>query len=82
MFITLPKEKLKSFLEEEIECWRTIGGGMNPEAYEFDPQTADPKKLEELGYFRNRESWIAGARVKTLEQFLKDLDSYPSTKYL
>lgn len=80
MFITLPKEKLEGFLKEEIECWRTVGGGINPYAYEFDPKTADPKKLEELGYYTNRESWIAGARVKTLEQFLKDLENYPTSK--
>lgn len=80
MFITLPKDKLESFLKEELECWRTIGGGVNPDAHEFDPQTVDPKKLEKLGYYTNRESWIAGARVKTLEQFLNDLKNYPVSK--
>jgi hypothetical protein len=78
MLITLPKEELEKLLQEEIQCWHAVGGVLNPHAYEFDPLSADPKQLEELGYYSDRESWIASARVKTLEQFLKDLHTYPT----
>jgi len=80
MFVSIPKDKLKSFLTEELECWSIIGGGPNPYAYEFDPASTDPQTLKELGYYGNRESWIAGVRTRAIEQFLKDLDHYPSSK--
>jgi len=79
MFVLVSKDKLKLFLQEELKCWKEIGGGPNPYAYEFDPSTTDPEKLKELGYYSNREAWIAGVRVHTVEEFLQDLDNYPTT---
>lgn len=78
MLVIVDKEELEKLLKDEIECWRAVGGILNPHAYEFDPLNTDPKKLEELGYYTDRESWIASARVNTLERFLKDLDSHPT----
>lgn len=80
MFSIIPKESLKALLLQEIECWESIGGGANPNAYEFDPKSTSPEKLKELGYYSNKEAWIAGARIKVLEQYLKDLEGYPTTK--
>lgn len=79
MYVSVPKDKLKTFLSEELTCWSVIGGGPNPDAYEFDPSTTDPQVLKQLGYYHNRESWIAGVRSKVIEQFLEDLDKYSTS---
>lgn len=80
MLIVLSKDRLQAFLEEEIKCWENVGGGPNIDAFSFDPKTTDPQKLKELGYYDNRESWLAGARIKDILDFIKYLDTMPQYK--
>lgn len=80
MLVLVSREKLQKFINDEIKCWESIGGGPNINAYAFDPKTTDPNKLRELGYYDNRESWIAGARIKELLELLVDIESTPDYK--
>ena len=80
MLVLFSKEKLQHFLQEEIKCWESIGGGPNINAFSFDPKTTDPALLRELGYYDNRESWIAGARIKELLELIKELEHLPQYK--
>lgn len=69
MIITIHKEALEDLIKDEIKSWELIGGGPNPAAYEFDPDETSPKKLKELKFQNDKDAWIAGARIKALEQF-------------
>ena len=80
MIILTSKEKLQAFLEEEIKCWESVGGGPNLNAFSFDPKNTDPAVLRELGYYDNRDSWIAGARIKQLVELINELESLPQYK--
>lgn len=77
MLVVYSKEKLQALLEEEIKCWESVSGGPNLNAFSFDPKSTDPQVLKELGYYDNRESWIAGARIKELRAFIAELDELP-----
>ncbi len=77
MLVVISKEKLEMLLEQEIDCWEKVSGGPNVHAFSFDPKTTDPKLLKELGYYDDRESWIAGARIKDIRAYLDDLRSLP-----
>jgi hypothetical protein len=77
MIILTSKEKLQAFLEEEIKCWESVGGGPNLNAFSFDPKTVDPQVLHDLGYYENRESWLAGARIKELRALILELEEHP-----
>lgn len=70
MIIYYSQEDLVKFIKAEIRAWETIGGGPNLNAFEFDPKQTDPKTLHELGYYDNPDSWIAGARIKALNELL------------
>ena len=80
MLVLFSKEKLQQFLQEEIKCWESVGGGPNINAFSFDPKTTDPTILRELGYYDNRESWIAGARIKELGDLIRELENLPQYK--
>lgn len=75
MIISVSKEELTSFLLKEIKAWESIGGGPNLQAFEFDPKTVDKELLDRLGYYKNRESWIAGVRIKHLVEYLKEIQA-------
>jgi hypothetical protein len=77
MLVLISREKLEILIEEEIRCWESVSGGPNPNAFSFDPKTTDPKLLKELGYYDDRESWIAGARVRDLREYLTELRQLP-----
>lgn len=77
MLVVYSKEKLQALLEEEIKCWESVSGGPNLNAFSFDPKTTNPQTLKELGYYDNRESWIAGARIKELRAFINELEELP-----
>lgn len=77
MLVLISKEKLQAFLQEDIKCWEHVGGGPNINAFDFNPVEVDPKVLEELGYFDNRDSWIAGARIKCIREYLDELSALP-----
>jgi hypothetical protein len=77
MLVVISKEVLAVLLEQEIDCWEKVSGGPNVHAFSFDPKTTDPKILKELGYYENRESWIAGARIKEIRSYLDDLNQLP-----
>jgi hypothetical protein len=80
MLVLFSKEKLQQFLQEELKCWESVGGGPNINAFSFDPKTTDPALLRELGYYENRESWIAGVRLKEIYNLINELESLPQYK--
>lgn len=77
MLVLISKEKLQALLQEDIKCWESVGGGPNINAFDFNPKEIDPKILDELGYYDNRESWIAGARIKIIREYLDELAAMP-----
>jgi hypothetical protein len=77
MLVVTSKDGLIILLEEEIKCWESVSGGPNLNAFSFDPKETDPKVLKELGYYNDRESWIAGARIKRLREYIEELNKLP-----
>lgn len=77
MLVTLSKDKLLHLLNQEIKAWESVGGGPNLNAFSFDPKQTDPKLLRELGYYDNREAWIAGTRIRELREYITDLENLP-----
>ncbi len=77
MLIYYKKEELIKFIKAELKAWEKVGGGPNLSAFAFDPKVTDPKQLEELGYFQNRDSWVAGVRIKELTQLLEEVEQIP-----
>ena len=77
MVIYYSQDELVKFIRAEIRAWEKIGGGPNINAFEFDPKSTDPKKLEELGYYSNPDSWIAGARIKALNLMMEQVVNAP-----
>ena len=75
MIISVSKEELTSLLLKEIKAWESVGGGPNLQAFEFDPKTVDTELLEQLGYYKNRESWIAGIRISCLMDYLREINT-------
>ena len=75
MLITISKERWIKLLREEIKAWESVGGGPNINAFSFNPKTTDPQILKELGYYDNRESWIAGMRIKELQLLIQELEN-------
>lgn len=74
MLIRVSKEELLGMLYEEVLAWGGIGGGANPFAFEFETTTVDTTKLTELGYYENRDAWIAGIRTAKLMQYIKEIE--------
>jgi hypothetical protein len=68
--IIIDKDVLEKFLIEESSHWMEIGGGPNMDAYEFDPKAVDKEQLIKDGYYSNYDSWIAGTRIKKIEEFI------------
>lgn len=68
--IIIDKDIIEKFLIEEASSWMEIGGGPNLDAYEFDPKTVNREKLEKDGFYDNYDAWIAGTRVKKIENFI------------
>lgn len=77
MIITVSREQLIKFLKEEVRAWESVGGGPNVMAFEFDPETVDVKLITQLGYYDNREAWIAGVRIKALQQKIQEIQDTP-----
>lgn len=75
--ILIKKEDLVELLQSELQAWENIGGGPNLNAFEFNPQEADPASLRDLGYYTRRDSWIAGVRYKKVLEYLKSLEDSP-----
>jgi len=75
MIISVSKEELMGLLLKEIKAWESVGGGPNLQAFDFDPKTVDKEMLDQLGYYKNRESWIAGVRIKHLVEYLKEIQA-------
>jgi len=76
VIISVSKEELMGFLLQEIRAWECVGGGPNLQAFEFDPKTVDTEVLHQLGYYTNREAWIAGARIKRINEYLAEIQTY------
>lgn len=77
MVILVKKEELLDLLKGDIEAWAQVGGGPNYNAYEFDPNLADLEALDNMGYYSNRDSWIAGVQIKKLENYIHLIDNAP-----
>jgi CRISPR/Cas system CSM-associated protein Csm2 small subunit len=75
--ILVTKEDLEELLQNELEAWENIGGGPNLNAFEFNPEEVDPAQLRDLGYYTNRDSWIAGVRYKKVLEYLNKLEQFP-----
>lgn len=73
MLIAVNKEELEAFIESQIKNWEEIGGGANYEAYEFNPKKVDKQQLVDLGFYENRDSWIAGVQIKKLQDYLTEI---------
>lgn len=73
MLIALNKEYLIEVLQEQITSWENIAGGPLYEAFEFDPKKTSPQELKALGYFDNRDAWIAGVQIKKLKKYLEQV---------
>jgi len=78
MIIYFSQDDLIKFIRAEIRAWENVGGGPNINAFEFDPKQMDPKTLHELGYYDNIDSWVAGARIKALNDLLKQVQQAPT----
>lgn len=78
MIISVSREELTALLLKEIKAWESVGGGPNLQAFEFDPLTVDKDLLNRLGYYKNRESWIAGIRIKHLVEYLNQIQAQPT----
>lgn len=77
MVILVRYEDLKELLEADLEAWMNVGGGPNFNAFEFDPNLADMSQLDALGYYSNRDAWIAGVQVKKIQAYLNQQLSDP-----
>jgi len=76
MIVLVKYEELKELLEADLDAWMNVAGGPNFNAFEFDPNLVDLSELDRLGYYKNRDAWIAGVQVKKIQAYLQDtLDS-------
>jgi hypothetical protein len=75
MLIAIVKEDLINVIKQEIQCWESISGGPNYDAFPFNPRKVDPKELTRLGYYKNKDAWIAGVRIKQLKEYLAEIES-------
>lgn len=77
MLVLFSKEKILSFLELELRSWEHVGGGPSIDAFSIDPREADPALLKKLGYYENKEAWLAGARIKEIHALINEVNSLP-----
>lgn len=75
MLIIVNKEQLIEVLQEQMTSWESIAGGPLYDAFEFDPKKTSPQELKALGYFDNRDAWIAGAQIKKLKKYLEQIQA-------
>lgn len=73
MLVRVSKEGLIGFLLDEIKAWERVGGGPNLDAFEFNPKTVDKAELQRLGFYDNREAWLAGIRIKKLTEYIHEI---------
>jgi len=73
MLVRVSKEGLIGFLLDEIKAWERVGGGPNLDAFEFNPKDVDKAELERLGFYDNREAWLAGIRIKKLIDYIHEI---------
>lgn len=73
MLIVVVKEELLDLISDEIEYWSMACGKPNLDAFDFNPKEVDHQQLIKLGYYNNREAWIAGVRIKALKKYLAQL---------
>lgn len=62
-----------NLIQRDIEAWYTIAGGPNLDAFEFSPYRPDKARLRELGFYDNKDAWVAGVQIHLLEKFLAEL---------
>lgn len=77
MLVVISREDIQILLQEEIKSWEKVGGGPNLNAFYHDEKSTDPQTLKALGYYDNKDSWLAGRRISLLQNYLKELESKP-----
>jgi len=77
MIVLVKQEELLSLLQEDLKAWMEVAGGPNLEAFEFDPNLADLQVLHSMGYYDNRDAWIAGVQVKKLRAYIDAFVEFP-----
>jgi hypothetical protein len=73
MLVYVSKEKLLKLLTEEVDAWMSVGGGPNLNAFRFDPKNVNKAELERLGFYDNREAWLAGVRINELMEYYNEI---------
>tara|TARA_R110001599_G_scaffold9864_4_gene48745 strand:- start:921 stop:1160 length:240 start_codon:yes stop_codon:yes gene_type:complete len=73
MLIYVSKDRLLKLLTEEVDAWMSVGGGPNLNAFRFDPESVDKAELERLGFYDNREAWLAGVRINELMEYYNEI---------
>lgn len=68
--IIVEKEKLLELLKRNVSSWYSIETTPNFDAYEFDPNTVNVASLKADGYYEDRLGWVAGLRIKELEEYM------------
>lgn len=77
MVIIVKKEELLELLRDDIDAWMQVDGGPNFNAFEFDPNLVDGYMLDALGYYDNRDAWIAGVRIKKIQNYIDTVLANP-----
>lgn len=77
MVIIVKREDLLQLLEDDIKAWMQVDGGPNLNAFEFDPNLVDREMLSAMGYYDNRDAWIAGVRVKKIQEYIDTVLANP-----
>lgn len=75
MLVVINKEELLEFLQKDLQSWESIGGGPNFSAFEFNPKKTSPEELQKLGYYENRDAWVAGVQVTKLQQYIDQIQN-------
>lgn len=75
MLVIINKEELLEFLQRDLKSWESIAGGPNFSAFEFNPKKISPEELKSLGYYENRDAWVAGVQVAKLQQYIEQVQN-------
>jgi hypothetical protein len=77
MIILVDRNELLELLEAEMYAWENVSSGPDMNAYEIDPQDGKVtvKHLKEIGYYTNKDTWIAGIRYKKIREYYEKLQN-------
>ena len=77
MIILVDRNELFELLEAEMFAWENVSSGPDLDAYEIDPkdEKITVKHLKEIGYYTNKDTWIAGIRYKKIKEYYEKLQN-------